>query len=225
MICTSRFAYSDYALAQALRLCQLDNLNINITYDSACSYSINIRSRFSDNLKDLEPIIANSHFTIDSLHVNNHIKQCMYLYSSAYKECMAHFHGVGTKQYWSENNQMGPQTHRMNKGHRQDKITEHHSNWNWKKTIKMGNIPFDIRWNTKNNADLAMTLANELTTARSLYIQKRDFFKKLSDIHRKHVPKWYRMDHSPRIRPNRDVESVYRHLSPKGMYVLKLLHI
>jgi hypothetical protein len=62
----------------------------------------------------------------------------MYLYSASYQECAGHFHGVGTEQYWSENNQMGPQTRQMNPGHRHDQITEHHSDWNWKKTIKQG---------------------------------------------------------------------------------------
>jgi hypothetical protein len=62
----------------------------------------------------------------------------MYLYSAAYQEGTGHFHGVGTEQYWSENNQMGSQTRQMNPGHRHDKITEHHSDWNWKKTIRQG---------------------------------------------------------------------------------------
>jgi hypothetical protein len=31
---------------------------------------------------------------------------------------------------------MGPQTRQMNPGHRHDKITEHHSDWNWRKMVK-----------------------------------------------------------------------------------------
>jgi hypothetical protein len=60
----------------------------------------------------------------------------MYLFSSSYQDCIGHFTGIGTEQYWSENNQMGPQTRQMNPGHRHDKITEHHSDWNWRKLVK-----------------------------------------------------------------------------------------
>jgi hypothetical protein len=62
----------------------------------------------------------------------------MYLYAACYKMGIGHFHAVGTEQYWSENNQLGPQTRQMNKGHRQDKITVHHGDWNWKKLTKIG---------------------------------------------------------------------------------------
>jgi len=64
----------------------------------------------------------------------------MYLYSASYQDSTGHFHGVGTEQYWAENNQMGPQTRQMNPGHRQDRISEHHGDWNWRKTIKLGKI-------------------------------------------------------------------------------------
>lgn len=65
----------------------------------------------------------------------------MYLLSAAYQDCTGHFHGVGTEQYWSENNQMGPQTRQMNPGHRQDKIVAHHNDWNWKKLCTHGKVP------------------------------------------------------------------------------------
>lgn len=83
-------------------------------------------------------LIARTQFSIDALHVNDHLDRCMYLLSAAYQDCTGHFHGVGTEQYWSENNQMGPQTRQMNPGHRQDKIIAHHNDWNWKKTCAHG---------------------------------------------------------------------------------------
>jgi hypothetical protein len=70
----------------------------------------------------------------------------MYLFSSSSQECVGHFHGVRTEQYWSENNQMEPQTRQMNPGHRHDKITEHHSDWNWKKTVRMGEVSLSISY-------------------------------------------------------------------------------
>ena len=133
-----------------LKLQQLGRFDINIAYDSACSYSINIQSRFSNHFTKLKLIIAKSQFAIDSLHVNDHIEKCMYLFSTAYKDCMGHFHSVGTEQYLSENNQMGPQTRQMNKGHHQDKIMVHHSDWNWKKTVKIGMLISDLETSYTN---------------------------------------------------------------------------
>src|ERR1700754_2291538 len=126
-----RFAYSDFALARALSTRNLSRININVSYDSACSYSVHVKARFAQHFPHLKNEIEKARFSIDSLHVNNHIEKCMYLYGSAYQEGIGHFHGVGTEQFWSENNQMGPQTRQMNPGHHHDKITEHHSDWNW----------------------------------------------------------------------------------------------
>jgi hypothetical protein len=136
-----RFAYTDFALARALSTHHsFDDIDINISYDSACSYSVNVQDRFKTHIPHLTELIGRARFSIDSLHVNDHIDKCMYLFSTSYQDCVGHFHGVGTEQYWSENNQMGPQTRQMNPGYRHDKIIEHHSDWNWKKTTRHGNI-------------------------------------------------------------------------------------
>jgi hypothetical protein len=111
-------------------------LEINVAYDSACSYSIKVKQRFKEHLPNHYEQIEDARFIIDSLHIHNHLDKCMYFFSAAYHDAIGRFAGVGVEQYWAENNQMGPQTRQMNKGHRQDKITLHHSQWNWKKTRK-----------------------------------------------------------------------------------------
>jgi hypothetical protein len=120
----------------------MDDVELAIGYDSACSYSVKAYSRFQTNLPHQASTINRAVFTIDALHVNDHIDRCMYLYSASYKDCMGHFHGVGVEQYWSENNQLGPQTRQMNRGHRQDKIIMHHSDWNFKKITNIGKFKF-----------------------------------------------------------------------------------
>ena len=132
------FSYSDYGFACSLSSRNLDNISINVAYDAACSYTVNVKARFGQHLPTMKDLVARCRFTIDSLHVNDHIEKCLYLFSTNYQDAIGHFHGVGTEQYWSENNQMGPQTRQMNPGHRQDKISAHHSDWNWKKTTRHG---------------------------------------------------------------------------------------
>lgn len=135
---TFRYAYSDFALARAFRSRDLNGVHLNVSYDSACSFIVNILSRFTDHISDMTDVIKRTRFSIDSLHIHNHLDKCMYLLAACYQSCSGHFHGVGTEQYWSENNQMGPQTRQMNPGHRHDKIIEHHGFWNWKKITRIG---------------------------------------------------------------------------------------
>jgi hypothetical protein len=97
-----------------------------------------VGDRFGKHFPELEADIRRESFSIDPLHVNNHLDRCMYLYSAQYKEGVGRFSAIGAEQYRSENNQLGPQTRQMSKGHRQDKITLHHGDWNHKKTIRMG---------------------------------------------------------------------------------------
>jgi hypothetical protein len=62
----------------------------------------------------------------------------MYLFSTHYQEGIGHFHGVGTEQFWAEQNQMGGQVRQMNPGGRHDKIMGHFGDWNKKKLVRHG---------------------------------------------------------------------------------------
>lgn len=116
----------------------LDGIYLFISYDSTCSLKVHIVERFEKHQPALASLVDRTIYSIDALHINDHIDKCTYLYGASYQECTGHFHGVGTEQYWAENNQMGPQTRQMNPGHRHDKIIGHHGDWNWKKIGKLG---------------------------------------------------------------------------------------
>lgn len=133
-----RLAYVDYACVRATNGRDLRGIDVKIAYDAACAWCAKISERFAKHFPESKELMDRVQFSIDALHVNDHLDRCMYLYSAAYQDCVGHFHGVGTEQYWSENNQMGPQTRQMNPGHRHDKIISHHSDWNWKKIGKHG---------------------------------------------------------------------------------------
>lgn len=75
----------------------LDGISIFISYDSTCSYAVNVVDRFSKNLPEQKETMARACFSIDALHNNDHIDKCTYLYSANYQECTGHFHGVGTE--------------------------------------------------------------------------------------------------------------------------------
>jgi len=138
MLINASYAYTDYALALAFSRRHLDEIDIDISYDSACSFDVKAKDRFTAKHPDKLHLIQKARFSIDALHVIDHKDLCMYFYSAAYQVGSGHFHGSGTEQYWSENNQMAGQTKQMNSGNRHDKIIEHHNYWNWKKTTRTG---------------------------------------------------------------------------------------
>jgi len=131
-----RFIYTDYALARAFVSRLVNNIHLFTSYDSACSFEVKAPERWASKHPDVKHLIERTQFSIDSLHVNDHQEKCIYLYGAAYQPSAGHFHGVGTEQFWSENNQMCGQTKQMSPGHRHDKIIEHSADWGWKKSIR-----------------------------------------------------------------------------------------
>jgi hypothetical protein len=117
---------------------EMEKIPVAIAYDSVCSYSVNAKARFAENLPSYQDIISKAKWSIDSLHVNDHVEKCMYVFSTNYQIGMGHFHGVGNEQFFAENNQMGPQTQQMNPGSRHDKLTAHFEDWNQKKLMRLG---------------------------------------------------------------------------------------
>ena len=55
-----------------------------------------------------------------------------------------------------------------------------------------------------------ITSAHDLKTAQSLFVEKREIFKGISEVSEQHVPEWYHMDRTPTLK-NGEVTSVYRH--------------
>jgi len=152
-------------------------VNVNVAYDSACSYSVNVQKRFEANIRSprLDEIISRTRFTIDHLHVNDHIDKCMYLYSANFMENTAFFHGVGTEQYWAENNQLGPQTRQMNPGHRHDKINLHHGDWNFKKQVRLRVYRFTYTVRLKTHDLIQPHFSRMVSFRRGVILRRRVF--------------------------------------------------
>jgi hypothetical protein len=145
-----RFANSDYALAMALRKrkpgevfefklkIEVDDVDEVATYDIACEYFVNLEARFKVHFPDQLNTIKKMRWGVPALHVQGHQDSCTYLFGTAYMECVGHFHGETAEHYWAEANQLGPHVRQMNLGHRQDTMNNHHGDWNYKKTMKIG---------------------------------------------------------------------------------------
>jgi hypothetical protein len=145
-----RFANADFALLTAVRklINGLDktkplHLDSTLSYDINCAYNVNIPGRFAtmkeqgiisqDEHDALEPFLKHIVYIVPDLHVQGHQEGCLYLFGSAYTPGIGHFHGETAEHYWPSANQLGPQTTQMTNGHRQEVISTHHSDWNYKK--------------------------------------------------------------------------------------------
>ena len=117
---------------------EVDDVDEVATYDIACEYFIHLEERFEAHFPDLVPLIKRMRWGVPALHVQGHQESCTYLFGTAYMECVGHFHGETAEQYWPEANQLGPHVRQMNNGHRQDTMINHHGDWNYKKTMQMG---------------------------------------------------------------------------------------
>lgn len=60
--------------------------------------------------------------------------------------------------------------------------------------------------------------AKDLRTAWSLYVQSRDVFMSLTEIHADRIPEWYEMDRTPK-ELGADIQSVYKHQIPHRKHI------
>ncbi|THU83090.1 hypothetical protein K435DRAFT_823037 [Dendrothele bispora CBS 962.96] len=84
----------------------------------------------TDNHRDLV-FCADSYDANCSCCVNKVKRFASSTYLADQKEFTAEY-------YWVELNQVGGYTRQMNDGHREDTIIAHHNDWNWRKTVNLG---------------------------------------------------------------------------------------
>ncbi|KAF7331346.1 CxC2 domain-containing protein [Mycena kentingensis (nom. inval.)] len=181
------FANADMALAMELKKwtggafklslkLEVDDIDQVETYDIACEYTINLRTRFAAQFPELLPLVERIRWGIPALHVQGHQESCTYMFGTSYMECVGHFHGESAEQYWPEANQLGAHSRQMNSGHRHDTLIFHHADWNRKK-----------------EAALAATLSDDGELANSNYEKKSQHLVGLSISFRANLDEWRAM--------------------------------
>ena len=91
--------------------------DVYLSYDAGCAYCVNLESRFAEAWPELADVVKKIHICIPALHIQNHQEKCMYWFSTAYLECVGHFHGETAEHEHPELNKLGPQVMQMNHGH------------------------------------------------------------------------------------------------------------
>ncbi|KAJ6563399.1 hypothetical protein DFH09DRAFT_920273 [Mycena vulgaris] len=208
---SERFANADTALARMLRRMDLrrsgdvklrlalENIDQVVTYDIACEYYVKIKARFraSPDPVDVADIVDRIRWGIPALHVTGHKADCMYLFGTVYMDCTSHFHGETAEAYWPSANKIGGHARQMNNGHRQDTLIANANDWNCKKTVKMH-----------------VSLYDDLSSAKKLFLQKRKLFIGVSLSNLDEIGGWQAMARQTQ-KHNGGVKSVYRHTTSK----------
>ncbi|KAF8803122.1 hypothetical protein BYT27DRAFT_7226149 [Phlegmacium glaucopus] len=189
-----KFLIVDYAIVHALQNIMREGEDVSdliwrfiklcdhiFSYDNVCGYSVNAVERFLEHFPKEAEFIKRTRWLIPFLHVQNHKDNCTYRFLCAYTECACHFQGETAEMTWVELNQLAPQTRQMNNGHRQDTIIDHHSHWNWMKTLNM-----------------VSQLFNDLIRTRDLFDQKHTTFKILCAVYADKISEWNSLDRHKR---------------------------
>ncbi|KAJ6607969.1 hypothetical protein B0H10DRAFT_2304322 [Mycena sp. CBHHK59/15] len=170
-----------------------------LTYDIACEYFVHVKTRFrqSPDLADVADIVDRIRWGIPALHVTGHKGDCMYLFGTAYMDCVTHFHGETAEAYWPSGNKIGAHARQANNGHRQDMLIDNANDHNWKKIVNMH-----------------VSLYNDLLSAKKLFLEKRKLFIGISLSNLDTIVEWQAMARQTK-KGTGGVTSVYRHTTSK----------
>lgn len=132
-----RYVNMDYLFFSSLRGSSYSN--INVSYDIACQWSINLWRRMMTYPEDMRArILSIFRFFIPKFHLPAHILACQIVYSFNYNRHVGRTDGEAPERGWSHINLVSTSTREMGPGSRRDTLDDHFGDWNWKKTTLMG---------------------------------------------------------------------------------------
>lgn len=108
------------------------------SYDIACAFEVNIVNRWREHFPELEALISRVRWLIPLLHIQNHIDNCTYLYSTAYVPEVGHFYGESAEHPWPYLNLFSGQGRQMSHGNRHDLYNDLYNYWNFRKLMALG---------------------------------------------------------------------------------------
>jgi Kyakuja-Dileera-Zisupton transposase len=115
--------------------------DVVLSYDIACQYSRNFRSRFLlwPAILLLPPHLSIL-FLIPKFHLPVHKEECRYNYSFNYTKKVGRTDGEAIERFWGTHNHLSGSTMKMTPGSRLDTLNFHFNDWNWRKSCKMGKM-------------------------------------------------------------------------------------
>ena len=146
----SRYVNMDYLFFSSIRTSDLTEFVIS--YDIACQWSVNLwlRMRIYPEWMHVDHEETKKfRFMVPKFHLPAHVGKCQTLYSFNYNTNVGRTDGEGVERGWSNINPVATSTKEMGPGSRRDTLDDHFGDFNWKKTTKIGNIPFNFNSDNK----------------------------------------------------------------------------
>lgn len=135
----SRYCNMDYVFYQSLMNTKIRDLVVS--YDIACQWSINLKSRLRQIDPDFPAIDTNRvhvRYMVPKFHLPAHIARCQTRYSFNYSKYVGRTDGEAPERGWAEINPVASSTKEMGPGFRRDTLDSHFGDYNWRKIINLG---------------------------------------------------------------------------------------
>lgn len=122
-----------------------------ITYDIACKYGVNFKSRCCDPsckfvLIPTDQGDINVIFCVNKFHQESHDEDCAAKNSLNYTKFVGRTCGEGVETIWAKMNWLRYSTREMSVGNRIETLSEHFNDWNWQKLLGLGTRLFGLRY-------------------------------------------------------------------------------
>ncbi|KAG9031330.1 hypothetical protein FS837_003010, partial [Tulasnella sp. UAMH 9824] len=113
-----------------------------ITYDIACKYGVNFKSRCCTPtcqfvLIPMKQGELNVIFCVNKFHQESHEDGCAAKNALEYTQYVGRTCGEGVETIWAKMNWLRYSTREMSPGHRIETLSEHFNDWNWQKTLNI----------------------------------------------------------------------------------------
>src|SRR5262245_54175301 len=135
-----RYVNMDFLFFKTLQFIMVSLLVVS--YDIACQWSKNLRHRMSAYPSSLHIVNAllTLLFLVPKFHLPAHIKACQTLFSFHLNPGVGQTDGEAPERGWADINRVASSTKEMGPGKRRDTLDDHFGDWNWKKTVSMGEL-------------------------------------------------------------------------------------
>ncbi|KIO18474.1 hypothetical protein M407DRAFT_31873 [Tulasnella calospora MUT 4182] len=137
-----KYRYADVCFAGPLNRSYHQGLRyFVITYDIACKYGINFKSRCCDRTCNFVLIPTgpnddiNIIFCVNKFHQESHDDDCAAKNALDYTKYVGRTCGEGVETIWAKMNWLRYSTREMGAGNRIETLSEHFNDWNWQKKL------------------------------------------------------------------------------------------
>ncbi|KAH7903172.1 hypothetical protein BJ138DRAFT_1107892, partial [Hygrophoropsis aurantiaca] len=130
----------DLQRGESMRHCNSDIVVLNVSYDIACQWSRNLKTRLgvygATHDFDFENKVMT--FLVPKFHLPAHVMRCQTRFSFNLTKGMGRTNGEAVECGWANINPAASSTQEMGPGSRRNTLDDYFGNWNWKKGYHLG---------------------------------------------------------------------------------------